>query len=234
MSSGSIATNGAYMNKQISAMRARMDIGWCACLLLLLLLPATTAFAQRTPAWTLTPRKPVPTEPREANASSVVTPSGYVIAADDVLGVMFWREKDLSVDVQVRPDGKITLPLLNDMQAAGLTPDQLREQITAAANKYVEDPSVTVLVRAMNSRRVFITGNVNKPGQYPLAGPTTVVQLIAMAGGLQEYADKSKIVVMRTENGQQVAQKFNFKDVLDRKNLKQNVELRPGDTVIVP
>ena len=162
------------------------------------------------------------------------TPAGYVIGADDVLAVVFWREKDLSVETAVRPDGKITLPLLNDLQAAGFTPDQLREQIQAAATKYVEDPSVTVVVKAMNSRKVFITGQVIKPGQYPLTGPTTVLQLIAMAGGLQEFADSDNILIMRTEGGQQIAMPFSYGDVLNRRALGQNITLQPGDTVIVP
>ena len=160
--------------------------------------------------------------------------AGYIIGAEDVLAIVFWREKDLSVETTVRPDGNITLPLLNDLQAAGLTPDQLREQIQAAATKYVEDPSVTVVVKAMNSRKVFITGQVVKQGQYPLTAPTTVLQLIAMAGGLQEYADSNNILIMRTEGGQQIAMPFSYGDVLNRRALGQNITLQPGDTVIVP
>jgi polysaccharide export outer membrane protein len=148
--------------------------------------------------------------------------------------VVFWREKDLSTETAVRPDGMITVPLLNDVHTAGLTPDQLRERLQAAAAKFVADPTVTVVVQAINSRKVFITGLVSKPGQYPLAGPTSVMQLIAMAGGLQEYADSKKILIMRTEGGEQVAKQFNYRDVLNRKNLQQNIELLPGDTVIVP
>ena len=98
----------------------------------------------------------------------------------------------------------------------------------------MEDPNVTVVVKAINSRRVYITGQVSKPGQYPLTAPTSVMQLIAMAGGLTEFADKKKIIIMRTENGKPVAYPFNYKDVLSRKNLKQNIELKPGDTVVVP
>jgi polysaccharide export outer membrane protein len=165
----------------------------------------------------------------------VELPPGYVIGAEDVLTIVFWREKDLSVEAAtVRPDGKITLPLLNDLHAAGLTPDQLREQIQAAASKYVTDPSVTVAVQTIRSRKVFITGQIAKPGQYPLTAPTTVMQLIAMAGGLMEYADNKKILIMRTEGGKQVARPFNYRDVLNRKNLNQNIELLPGDTIIVP
>jgi polysaccharide export outer membrane protein len=98
----------------------------------------------------------------------------------------------------------------------------------------MEDPNVSVVVKAINSRKVFITGQVAKPGVYPLTAATTVMQLIALAGGVHEFADSKKIIVMRTEKGQPVAYPFNYKDVLKRKNLKQNIELKPGDTVVVP
>lgn len=193
------------------------------------------AFAQGTPA---APSVTAPTRAAVTGApvvpGAVVPPAGYVIGAEDVLAIVFWREKDLSIESAVRPDGMITLPLLNDLHAAGLTPDQLRERIQAAATKYVEDPSVTVVVRTINSRKVFITGQVAKPGQYPLTAPTTVMQLIAMAGGIHEFANTKKILIMRTEGGQQIAKPFSYQDVLNRKNLKQNIELQPGDTVIVP
>ena len=169
-----------------------------------------------------------------AQPSSVPLPPGYVIGPEDVLDVMFWRDKDMSAEVAVRPDGRITLPLINEVQAAGLTPEQLREQLMTAAAKYVVDPNVNVVVKAINSRKVFITGSVGKPGVYALTGPTTVMQLIALAGGLQEFADSKHIIVMRNESGRQVAIPFNYKDVLRRKNLKQNIELKPGDTVVVP
>lgn len=166
--------------------------------------------------------------------TSVPLPSGYVIGPEDVLDVLFWRDKDMSAEVAVRPDGRITLPLINEVQAAGLTPEQLRDQLMTAAAKYVVDPNVSVVVKAINSRKVFITGSVSKPGAYSLTAPTTVMQLIALAGGLQEFADAKHIIVMRTENGRPVALQFNYKDVLSRKNLKQNIELKPGDTVVVP
>jgi polysaccharide biosynthesis/export protein len=172
---------------------------------------------------------------KTAVAGEVIPPAGYLIGPDDVLAVVFWREKDLSVDaIAVRPDGMITVPLINDIKAAGMTPDQVRERIQTAASKYVADPSVTVVVKAINSRKVFITGQIAKPGQYPLTGPTSVMQLIAMAGGLHEFADGENILIMRTEAGQQVAKPFNYDDVLDRKNLQQNIELLPGDTILVP
>jgi polysaccharide export outer membrane protein len=180
-----------------------------------------------------------PAAPPQATAApavpgGIVPPPGYVIGPEDILGVVFWREKDLSADVMVRPDGMISLPLLNDIQAAGLTPDQLREKVMGEANKFVEDPNATVVVKEINSRKVFITGMVTKPGSYPLVGPMNVLQLIAMAGGLLEYADRGKISVMRTEKGNPVAYPFNYDWVRDRKNLRQNIELKPGDTVLVP
>jgi polysaccharide biosynthesis/export protein len=166
--------------------------------------------------------------------TGVSTPPDYVIGPDDVLTITFWREKDLSTDVVVRPDGKISLPLLNEIPAAGLTPDQLRKQLTEAANRFVEDPTPSVVVKAINSRKVFITGQVLKPGMYALPAQMTVLQLISIAGGLQEYADHVNISIVRTENGRQTAYRFNYQDVIKRRNFKQNIELKPGDTVVVP
>jgi polysaccharide biosynthesis/export protein len=166
----------------------------------------------------------------------VQPPPDYVIGPDDVLRVDYWREKEVSAEVTVRPDGMISLPLLNDVKAAGLTPEQLRVAVTQAAKEkyFQEDPDVTINVKTINSRKVFITGSVAKPGPYLLTAPTTVVQLISMAGGLTEFAKQKGISVMRTENGKPVRYAFNYKDVANGKNLKQNIELKPGDTVIVP
>ena len=162
-------------------------------------------------------------------------PADYLIGTDDVLSILFWRDKDLSApDIIVRPDGKVTLPLLNDVQAAGLTPQQLREAIQEAARKYVEDPNPTVIVKEIKSRRVSITGQVDKPGPYPLNGRTTILQLIAIAGGLKEFADGKNISLMRTEDGRQVIFPFNYQDVLKKRNPGQNIELKPGDTLVVP
>ena len=158
----------------------------------------------------------------------------YVIGPDDVLVVQFWREKDLSAEVTVRPDGKVSLPLLNDIRAAGLTPEQLRDAVLETARKYVEDPIATVIVKQINSRKVFITGQVEKPGPYPLAGRMTVLQLIATAGGLKDWVDGKNILVMRNEGGLQAMYRFNYQDVVRHRNLRQNIELKSGDTVLVP
>jgi len=150
------------------------------------------------------------------------------------LSIVFWRDKDMSAEVVVRPDGKITLPLLNEIQAAGLTPEQLRAKLVEAASVYVEDPTATVAVKEIHSRTVFITGNVPKPASYPLMGDMTVLQLISIAGGLQEYADAKNIVVIRRENGPPQYHKFNYKEVVKRQHPEQNIVLKPGDTVVVP
>ena len=180
----------------------------------------------------LKPGNPIAAPP--AVPAGVPLPSDYVIGPEDVLAVVFWRDKDMSTDVVVRPDGRITLPLINEVQASGMTPEELRSTLMAAAAKYVEDPNVSVVVKAINSRKVFITGQVAKPGAYPLTAPITVMQLIAIAGGLHEFADAKNIIIMRSDNGKPTAYPFNYKDVLKRKNLKQNIELKPGDTVVVP
>jgi polysaccharide export outer membrane protein len=180
---------------------------------------------------------PVPAASDTAAAivpSGVLPPLGYTIGPDDVLSIVFWREKDMSAEVVVRPDGRISLPLVNDVDAAGLTPEQLRVNVTKLASKFIEEPTVTVVVKNINSRKVFITGQVNKPSQYTLSGPTTVLQLIAMAGGVLEYADSENITVVSTVDGKPASFRFNYKEVVKRKNLAQNVQLKPGDTVIVP
>ncbi|HEY7292590.1 MAG TPA: polysaccharide biosynthesis/export family protein [Vicinamibacterales bacterium] len=169
-----------------------------------------------------------------ASASTAAVPADYVIGPDDALSVVFWRDKDMSAEVTVRPDGKISLPLLNEVQAAGFTPEQLRTKIVEAASKYVEEPNATVVVKEIKSRKVFITGNVAKPASYPLVGEMNVLQLIAQSGGLLEYADSKNIVVMRTEGGKQQYFKVNYNDVIKQKNVAQNITLKPGDTVVVP
>jgi polysaccharide export outer membrane protein len=169
-----------------------------------------------------------------AVSAPAALPAGYVIGPDDVLSIVFWRDKEMSADVVVRPDGKISLPLLNDIDAAGFTPEQLNARLAAAAGKYIQDPTATVVVKEIHSRKVYITGNVAKPASYSLSGDMTVLQLIALAGGLAEYADAKSITIMRTENGRAESFKFNYKDVIKQKNVQQNILLKPGDTVIVP
>jgi polysaccharide export outer membrane protein len=192
--------------------------GGALLLVVLLCVPA----AAQSPSTAKSP--PVPVD----------VPADYVIGPEDVLSVVYWFEKELSADVSVRPDGKISMPLLNDIQAAGLTPSQLRQHLFEESKRFIQDPNVSVVVKQINSRKAFITGEVAKPGPYPLISPTTVLQLIATAGGLKDYARSKNIVIVRNENGQTTTFPFNYKEVVSSKNLRQNIELKPGDTVIVP
>ena len=195
--------------------------------------PAPAAGSGRSAVPASTPPAPS-AAPTAAPAAAVVPPPGYVIGANDVLGVVFWREADLSGDVTVRPDGNISLPLLNDVKAAGRTPEELRAALVAAAARFVEDPNPTIVVKQINSLKVFVTGNVMKPGPYALLEATSVLQLISMAGGLKEFADDRNIIVIRTENGRQSSFRVNYHDVIRRRSLKQNIVLKSGDTVVVP
>jgi len=194
---------------------------------------ALSAHAQ-TPQAPVAPPPPAAAEAAAPRATDPVVPPGYVIGTDDVLSIVYWKDKDMSADAQVRPDGRIALPLINEVVAAGLTPEQLREKITEESRNYMEDANITVVVRQINSRKVFITGEINKPGPYPLTAETSVLQLIAMAGGLREYANSKKIIIMRTVAGRSTSLPFNYRDVTSGKNLQQNVLLQPGDTVVVP
>jgi polysaccharide export outer membrane protein len=178
---------------------------------------------------------PGPDRPSAAARDTVVSPPpGYTIGPDDRLAITFWRNTELSAEVVVRPDGRISLPLLNDVEAAGLTPEQLRARLIERARDFVEDANATVVVAEIRSRRVFIAGNVEKPGAYPLNGPTTVLQLIATAGGLREFVSGKDIAIVRGADVNQTRFTFNYREVVAGKRLAQNLVLQPGDTVIVP
>jgi polysaccharide export outer membrane protein len=168
-----------------------------------------------------------------STAAPLVLPKGYVIGPEDVLSIIVWREKDMSADVVVRPDGKISLPLLNDVQAAGYTPEQLAEIVEKAAAKFVTDSDATVIVKAINSRKVFVLGEVGKPGTVPLTSEMNVLQLIASVGGFLEYANKDNVTILRTEGGRERRFRFNYNEVVEGKNLQQNIMLQPGDTVLI-
>jgi polysaccharide biosynthesis/export protein len=190
--------------------------------------------AAPAPGGQATPAQPQRSAGATTAATGLPLPTDYVIGPDDVLGIIFWRDAEMSGDVTVRPDGNITLPLIRDIKAAGLRPDELRAAITAAATQYVADPNVSVVVRQINSRSVFITGQVARPGAYPVSGQMTVLQLVAIAGGLTEYADGGQISLLRTVNGKPTRLRFNYDEVARGKKLEQNVVLAPGDQVVVP
>ena len=200
-----------------------------------LLLISSMAFAQEAPAQpAASPASDKTASDKTTNAAS--TSQGgpeYVIGPDDVLHVAVWKEPDLSATLPVRPDGKISLPLLNDVQAAGLTPEQLKASVTEKLKKYIADPRVTVVVTAMNSRRVFVSGEVVHTGAIPLLPNMTMLQALA-AAGFTQFANLKGIYVLRMENGKQVKLPFNYKEVIKGNHPEQNIMLKPGDTVVVP
>jgi polysaccharide biosynthesis/export protein len=158
----------------------------------------------------------------------------YMIGPEDVLDVSVWKEPDLSRAVPVRPDGKISLPLLNDVQAAGITPSQLAVQITDRLGKYMTNPQVTVIVTQINSQRVYILGEVARAGAYSLLPGMTVLQAVSDAGGFTAYANQKKIYLLRHDGGKDEKFFFNYKDVLAGRHPEQDLQLKPGDTIVVP
>lgn len=176
-----------------------------------------------------------PARAADSTVSGVATPSNYAIGVDDVLSVLVWNEKDMSADVMVRPDGKISLPLIREVDAVGLTPAELSARVAGVVGKFLNDPpEVTVMVKEIRSRKVFVLGEVAKPGMIPLNVDMNVLQVLSAAGGLLEWAKKGDIVVVRTEKGTETRLKFNYNDAIKGKNPKQNVTLQPGDLVVVP
>jgi polysaccharide biosynthesis/export protein len=158
----------------------------------------------------------------------------YVISPGDMLDVQVWKEPENSKTVPVRPDGKISLPLVNDVQAAGLTASALAADLTERLKKYMSDPEVTVIVSQVNSQRFYITGEVSRGGTYALMPGMTVLQGLSSAGGFTVFANIKKIYVLRQENGKQVRYPFNYRDVVKGKDTAQNILLKPGDTIVVP
>jgi polysaccharide export outer membrane protein len=176
-----------------------------------------------------------PKTPAVANTTASATPDPtYVIGPQDGLNINVWKEPDLSGGVQVRPDGKVSMPLLNDVQAAGLTAMQLSYNLTAGLKKYMADPHVTVVVTGINSRRVYVLGEVSHAGGFALLPDMTVLQVISDAGGLTQFAHGKKIYVLRQEDGKQVKYPFDYNKVLKGQKPEQNIELKSGDTVVVP
>lgn len=158
----------------------------------------------------------------------------YLIGPQDVLNIEVFQQQEFTRAVPVRPDGKITLPLINDVQAAGLTPEQLAAELTKLLGKYVTKPRVSVIVAQINSRMIYIGGEVNHPGSLPLLANMTVLQAIFLGGGVTQYANTKKIYVLRTEGGKQVHYPFNYKRAIKSANSTDNIVLRPGDTIVVP
>jgi len=204
--------------------------------LTILLLLSIRAFAQSDSA----PRPPAPAVKqagdKQAEASGGArSDASYVIGANDVLAINVWKEPDISRSVPVRSDGKISLPLVGEVQASGQTPQLLEQDIAKRLQSYLSDPEVTVIVTDSKSQKVNILGMVARPGAYLLASSTTVLDAVAMAGGFKDFAKQKSIYVLRqSPDGTQKRMPFNYKEVIKGKNPEQNVRLQAGDTVVVP
>ncbi len=158
----------------------------------------------------------------------------YVIRPSDVLEIFVWKEPELTRKVLVRPDGRISFPLVQDLQAAGVSPGELKDQIEKRLKEFLSAPNVTVIVEGIRSYQVFVVGKVQKPGGISAEKPVTVLQAVAMAGGFQEYAKDSEMTVVRTSGTENIVFDFNYKDVVRGKRADQNILLRSGDVVVVP
>jgi polysaccharide export outer membrane protein len=214
--------------------RLRRVTGFCACLLLTGWLAAQTV-----------PAKP-PSESKLVTSSSSQPAAAaegatkphddtFVIGNDDVLAINVWKEPDISRSIPVRSDGKISLPLAGEIQAAGQTPLKLEGDIARKLQNYISEPEVTVMVQQINSEKFNILGQVARPGSYPLTNSATVLDAIALAGGFRDFAKQKSIYILRQKSpGGQSRMSFNYKDVIKGRNPEQNIKLEPRDTIVVP
>ena len=208
-------------------------------------LAATAIIWAVTAAGQTKPTEPKPNEPKSQNppptsatspektaetSAAAVDPNKYLIGPEDILFIRVWREPDFTVPAAVRPDGKITMPLIGDIQAADETPMQLTKVITEQLGKYLNNPDVNVIVTDVRSKKYYIDGEVSKPGTYLLVTPTTVLEALSNAGGFRDFANTKKIRILRQGN----ILHFNYRDVSKGKNLEQNIKVEPGDHIIVP
>ena len=187
------------------------------------------------------PSSEVNSQMKDNPNSAATSPAGkahddeFVIGAEDVLAISVWKEPDISRSVPVRSDGKISLPLVGELQASGLTPKKLEDEIAERLKSYISEPEVTVIIQEIKSQKFNILGQVSRPGSYPLGSASTVLDAIALAGGFRDFAKQKSIYVLRQKvDGTQERLPFNYKDVVKGKNPAQNIKLEPRDTVVVP
>lgn len=200
-------------------------------------------FAQTSPAADNSPKAseqskdktqvPDAAKPGAAESIPAVDPDAYRIGLADQLMISVWKEPELSMAVVVRPDGMITLPLVNDVHVVGLKPTELQQMLTDKLKPFLTEPQVTVIVQGIRSRKVYLVGNVSKQGSYPLDGGETVMQLLAASGGVGPFAKADSIYVLRTENNKQVRIPFQYKKALKGRT-KEDILLQPGDVIVVP
>ncbi len=209
-------------------------LAWAVCLILVIGCASSHTghlLAQQTenPQSAVPAKQPAPTPAISAPGASVDTKT-FKVGPQDILKVIVWREQDFSGLYTVHSDGKITLPLVGDIQAGGLTAEEIQKNVVAALSKLIQKPNVTVTVQQVLSQRYYMDGGVGRPGEYQLSAPTTILEAISIAGGLHEFANGKKIYVLR--GSERI--RFNYKDVIKGKNLDQNIQLQPGDHVIIP
>jgi polysaccharide biosynthesis/export protein len=194
--------------------------------------PATPTLLQRDTSEAATPKQ---TAGLQEPALSRGVPDDYVIGSGDTLQISVWKEPEASVPAAVvRPDGKITVPLVKEVEVAGLTPTQAEQRITQGLAKYITGANVTVVVAGINSKKVYVVGGVRKEGPLPYTYGMTVLQALSEAGGLTDYAKSKKIYVLRTDNGRDYRLDFNYDDVIRGESMEQNILLLAGDTVVIP
>jgi polysaccharide export outer membrane protein len=200
-----------------------------------LFLPLLACFCTASLSWA----QDAPAAARVSNAEAAavrslnVATAEYLIGPEDVLDISVWKNPELSRKVPVRPDGKVSLPLVNDIQAAGLTPSQLREQLAARLAEYVPTPEVAVIVQEVQSLKVAVVGAVKTPGRFMLKSPATVLECIALAQGLTEFASRDRIVVLRQNGNQTQRLPFNYSKIANGSD-QENFFVKPGDIIVVP
>lgn len=202
--------------------KKKTDVRWLAIVLVCILVPGWLA-AQDTKSGA------------PGGIAGAAHDNSYVIGVDDVLAINVWKEPEVSKTVPVRSDGKISLPLAGEVQASGQTPLQLEQALTGKLKNYISEPVVTVIVERINSQKFNILGMVAKPGSFPLASASTVLDAIALAGGFRDFAKQKSIYVLRKNaDGTESRIAFDYKKVIKGKNVAQNIKLQPGDTIVVP
>ena len=174
------------------------------------------------------------TAPAQGATAAAQAGSDYRIGPGDLMEVSVWKEPEASSQVVVRPDGKISLPLIKDLEVIGKTPMEIEKIVVEKLSPLINSPNVTVTVREIRSKKVYILGEVNRTGSYQITQPTTVLQILTEAGGLRPYAKEKSIYILRIENGRQQKLPFNYKDVVQGKKIEQNIFVQPGDTIVVP
>ena len=197
---------------------------------------AIAGLAQADPSRVGQEAAPAPQVCEKIEKTSLIVTQDYFIGPEDVLDITVWKNADLSRQVTVRPDGRISLPLIGDITAVGKTAAQLSEDISAKLKEYKEHPQVSIVVKEVNSYAIYVLGEVVKPGKYPLKSKTTLLQAITIASGLTPMAERNKIVVFRfaKDGGGRIKMKASYDDIVLRDGSTQDIELKPGDQIVVP